>query len=257
MSDRLDATLVLRSLVSTRSKAQALIKEGKVLVNGQTILKTSFKCSEVDEILVNSEKIWVGRGAEKLKGAHEDFALSFENKVIGDMGASTGGFVEYVLNFGAQKVYAIDVGHDQLDSTLREDERVVNKEGINIKEGVHLEELCDLIVVDLSFISLTQVLAPMVACLKEGGEMITLVKPQFEVGRAALGKKGIAKDTQAIQESLLRIFDEMLGQGLKLKDARPCKVKGKTGNQEYFFYGIYDKDFTGIERKDLFKKLGI
>lgn len=234
---RLDQALVQRQLISTRSQAGQLIKEGAVSVNGSPIKKPSFQIREEDEIHIAKENLWVGRGAEKLAGAHADFSLDFKDKIVADMGASTGGFVEYSLYHGAKKVYAVDVGHDQLAQKLRDDSRVINREGTNIKNGVELEELCDLIVVDLSFISLTHVLEPIRACAKENGELVILVKPQFEVGRESLGKKGLVRDQSAVEEALEKIKETLQGLEMELLKVSPCRVKGnKSGNQEYFFY---------------------
>lgn len=248
MKERLDSLLVTKNLVKTRSQAQQLIKEGVVKVNGEVITKSSFKASVDDELLVEKEHQWVGRGADKLAGAFEDFNFSFEGKVVGDMGASTGGFVEFALLHGAKKVFAVDVGHDQLAEVLRQDPRVINKEGTNIKEGLSLEELCDLLVVDLSFISLTLVLEPMISTLKNGGEMVVLVKPQFEVGKSGLGKNGIVKDKKITLAALERIYDEFIKNNCKVVAVAPCRVIGKTGNQEYFFHCIYEGDGEGYSR---------
>lgn len=239
---RLDHALVTRELIQSRSQAQQLIKDGLVSVNGEVVLKPSFKIAKSDEIAIHKENLWVGRGAEKLAGAHQDFALSFTDKVVADMGASTGGFVEYALHFGAKKVFAVDVGHDQLAEKLKQDSRVVNLEGTNIKNGVTLSEPCDLVVVDLSFISLKLVLDPILSTLREGGEYAILVKPQFEVGQGALGKKGLVKDQHAVDEVLKEIENTLYEKGAPLLKKAPCRVKGnKSGNQEYFFYGKKEK----------------
>ncbi len=239
---RLDQALVEKGLVATRSQAQQLIKDGQIKVNGEVIQKASLKIKESDILVVSKDNLWVGRGAEKLAGAHEDFNLSFEDKVVGDMGASTGGFVEYSLFHGAKRVFAVDVGHDQLAPKLKEDPRVVNLEGTNIKEGLDLEEPCDLVVVDLSFISLKLVLDPILAVLKNGGEYLFLVKPQFEVGKEALGKKGLVKNSEAIDKVLIEIEKLLLEKEAPLLKKAPCRVKGnKAGNQEYFFYGKKEK----------------
>lgn len=252
--ERLDGQLVKIGLVSSRSQAQQLIKEGVVTVNGQVVSKASSKVGEGDEIAVNKDNLWVGRGAEKMAGAFEDFGFSFENKVVGDMGASTGGFVQFALYNGAKKVYAVDVGTDQLAKELIEDPRVINMEGTNIKDGLSLEEKCDLVVVDLSFISLNLVLKPIVSCLKEKGELVILVKPQFEVGREAIGKKGIVKDKSAVLHALEKTYDFLFELNSPVVKVAPCRIKGKTGNQEYFFYCIYDSSSPSYSR-DALKEL--
>ena len=240
MKERLDQILVTKALVSTRSQASQVIKDGQVSVNGEVITKPSFKCSAEDDIVIHKEHLYVGRGAEKMAGAYKDFNLSFEGKVVGDMGASTGGFTEFALLHGASRVYAVDVGHDQLAKKLCEDNRVINLEGTNIREGLPLDTmnpLCDIIVVDLSFISLNLVLAPMSEGLRSGGEFVILVKPQLEVGKEALGKNGIVRDQDAIEASLDEVKKSCQEVGLEVGQVSPCSIKGKTGNQEYFFYG--------------------
>lgn len=240
MKERLDQLLVSLGLVSSRSQAAALIKEGLVSVDGAVVLRPSVKCATDSEVKIHKEHIYVGRGAQKMEGAFKDFNLSFKGKVVGDMGASTGGFTEFALIHQAKKVYAVDVGHDQLARKLIEDERVFNLEGINIREGLPLEvfsPLCDIIVADLSFISLTYVIAPMAEVLVSGGEFVILVKPQFEVGKQSLGKNAIVKDTVAIDEALKKVKDVCLENGLHVEEVSPCAIKGKTGNQEYFYYG--------------------
>lgn len=249
--ERLDGQLVVLGLVSTRSQAQQLIKEGVIFVNGKQVTKASTKIGEQDQVEVKKETLWVGRGAEKMAGAFQDFGFSFKDKIVGDMGASTGGFVQFALHQGAKKVYAVDVGRDQLAPELRQDPRVINREGTNIKDGLSLEDLCDLIVVDLSFISLTLVLEPILSCLRSKGELVLLVKPQFEVGRESIGKKGLVKDEKAIFDSLERIFDFLLERGCPVLKVAPCKIKGKTGNQEYFFYCVYDELLKGYSRDSL------
>ncbi len=240
MKERLDQLLVKLELVSSRSQAAPLIKEGLVTVDGEVITKPSFKCDEEQEIKVLKEHLYVGRGALKMEGAFHDFELTFKDKIVGDMGASTGGFTEFALMHEARKVYAVDVGHDQLAAKLIQDKRVINLEGTNIRDGLSLEifnPLCDIIVVDLSFISLNYVLKPMSEVLRIGGEFVILVKPQFEVGKSSLGKNGIVKDTLAVEEALEKVKNECIESNLKVEKVCPCAIKGKTGNQEFFFYG--------------------
>lgn len=256
MTERLDSLLVKLKLAPTRSKAQDLIKKGKVQVDGEVIVKSATRFSEDQTFQVDTTELFVGRGAEKLKGAHKDFDIDFEEKVVGDMGASTGGFVEYALLYGAKKVFAVDVGHDQLAAKLREDSRVINLEGTNIKDGLHFEEKCDLIVIDLSFISLTLVLDSILSVLKNGGELVALIKPQFEVGKKGLGKNGIVKDQESILAALEKIFDHLSERDFVIRKASPCAIQGKTGNQEYFFYGVYDKNATPMQRETLAQLVG-
>lgn len=248
---RLDGCLVEHGLVSSRSQAQQLIKEGAVLVNGTAVTKSSFKVSHQDNVTLTKDKLWVGRGAEKMAGAFDDFNFSFEGRVVGDMGASTGGFVQFALHHGAKKVYAVDVGTNQLARELIEDKRVINLEGTNIKEGLTIDEKCDLVVVDLSFISLELVLRPIISCLRPKGDLVVLVKPQFEVGKQSIGKKGIVKDSAAVLTALEKVFGLLKSLGCPVIDVSPCRIKGKTGNQEYFFHCIYDETLSGYSQAAL------
>lgn len=240
MKERLDQLLVSLQLVSSRSQAALLIKDGLVSIDGMVVSRPSFKCGKEQKIEIHKEHLYVGRGAHKMEGAFRDFNLSFEGKIVGDMGASTGGFTEFALLHGAVKVYAVDVGHNQLATKLTTDSRVLNLEGMNIREGLSLETfnpLCDIIVVDLSFISLCYVIETMAQVLKTGGEFVILVKPQFEVGKAALGKNGIVSNSVATEEALDRVRAKCALHHLLVEELSPCAIKGKTGNQEYFFYG--------------------
>jgi 23S rRNA (cytidine1920-2'-O)/16S rRNA (cytidine1409-2'-O)-methyltransferase len=236
MSERIDKILVERELVTTRSQALQLIKEKVVFCNDKLVAKASFKVSEDDRLEVRKEHLFVGRGAHKIEGAHKEFSLNFKGLVIADVGASTGGFTEYVLKEEASKVYAIDVGHGQLSSKLCHDSRVINREGINIKESLEIDELCDMAIVDLSFISLRLVAKNIKNLIKKPGKYLFLVKPQFEVGKDFIGKNGIVSDLTKVQEVLneLRLFLNNLG--IEVKKEMICTIKGKTGNQEYFFY---------------------
>lgn len=238
MKKRLDQYLVELGLSETRSKATSLIKDGKVLLAGEIVKKGSIKISEEEaqQVTVSSHDVFVGRGAKKLLGAIENFQLNVEGLVCTDIGASTGGFTEVLLNHGAARVYAIDVGRDQLAKKLREDERVINFEGVNIRHGIELDEKTDFLVADLSYISLRLVLKEMLSLLKENGRGVILVKPQFEVGKSFVGKGGIVKDMDKVRETLNEIYDLFEEHGAFLKDLMKSTITGKTGNQEYLFY---------------------
>lgn len=242
---RIDKKLCELNLVASRSQAQQFIKEGTVFLNGTVVNKTSQLVEESDLIELKKDHQYVGRGAHKIEGAQADFSLNFKDKVIADVGASTGGFTEFALKEGAKCVYAIDVGKDQLAEKLRQHPQVINLEGINIRHGADLPEKVDLAVVDLSYISLKHCLIPIRALCKDAGEMVVLVKPQFEVGRENIGKKGLVKSDKVARESLKDLVSWCKDHGLGLVDARPCHITGKTGNQEYFFYfknaEVYDE----------------
>lgn len=240
-TQRADKKLVELGLCSTRSKAQQLIQQGAVFYNGKLLKKSSelidSGLEDTLELAANSPQ-FVGRGALKLQGAYEDFNLSFEQKKIADIGASTGGFTQFALKHGAQKVYAIDVGRDQLDPELLKDPRVINKEGVNIRYGVELPELVDLAVVDLSFISLRLCLERVRDLVRAKGELVVLFKPQFELGREALNSQGVVRSVELIDSGLKDLQSWCSSHGLHVKDTVPCQLRGKTGNQEYFLYLI-------------------
>jgi 23S rRNA (cytidine1920-2'-O)/16S rRNA (cytidine1409-2'-O)-methyltransferase len=232
METRLDKFMVEAGLVKTRSQSSMLIKQGDVSVNGKVILKSSHLVEEGVDIKISSGILYVSRGAHKLIAAINEFNLDFKDKVIADCGASTGGFTQVSLNNGASKVYAIDVGHDQLSPLLLDDEKVVNLEGINLKNEYSLPEKVDFCVADLSFISIKLVYPTMASMLKDGGKAVVLIKPQFEAGKKRLGKGGIVKDQyqEIIKDEVLRWFAE---NDHKVERVIDSPIKGKTGNREY------------------------
>lgn len=237
MSDeRVDKVLVAVQLAPTRSQALQLIQEKVVFYNNKLVTKPSTKILDKDLLEVRKDMIFVGRGAHKIEGAHQKFAFSFEHKVIADVGASTGGFTQYALLSGASKVFAIDVGHHQLSPLLRSDERVINMEGTNIRDLKSLPEPVDFAVVDLSFISLRLVSEQIVNLVKDGGEVLFLVKPQFEVGKEMVGKNGLVKSEEAIQKTLKEIESFFKSLKLDILGKMKCTIKGKTGNQEFLYY---------------------
>ena len=234
-SERIDKVMLERALVKTRSQARMLIKQGDVLCNESVVKKPGMLVAEDDSIEIKQRFLYVSRGALKLVKAIEEFELDFHGKVIADCGASTGGFTQVSLMNGASKVYALDVGHDQLDSVLLDDNRVVNKEGVNLKFEIDLPEKVDVCVADLSFISITKVFKNMRAILKPNGFSVILIKPQFEGGLSRIGKAGIVK-TEALNEIVNEVknwFDE---NGFLIEKICESPVKGKTGNIEYLAF---------------------
>ena len=201
---RLDALLVKRGLAASRQRAQELIEEGAVLVNGLVAKKSAMRVRTDQPILLKKEDYpWVGRGALKLLGALEPFGVTCTNDVCADFGSSTGGFTQVLLHHGAKKVYAIDVGRGQLDWKLRTDARVVVMEETNVRHLESLPEPIDLIVGDLSFISLKLILPTVATFLRPGGQAVLLIKPQFEVGRDARKRRQRSERerSQAIERS--------------------------------------------------------
>lgn len=235
MKDRVDKVLVEAGLTSTRSQALLLIEEGVVFYQNIQVKKASMQV-EKEGLEVRKDVQYVSRGAHKIEGALERFQVNPENLVVADVGASTGGFTDFVLKKGAKRVYCIDVGHDQLAQSLRENPQVENHEGVNIRNPYELKELVDLAVVDLSFISLKLVLKNIFALVKEGGQIIALVKPQFEVGPTGVDHNGIVKSEGHRLVMLSELKDWCREQGFKLQAQMESPILGKNGNKEYFFY---------------------
>ena len=232
MKDRADKILAEKGLVSSRSQAKSMIENGDVTVNGVVIRKAGEIIDSEAEIVINAAQ-FVGRGALKLEKALSEFKVSVTGKVFLDVGASTGGFTEVLLNNGAQKVYAIDVGHDQLAEKLRHDSRVVNMEGTNIRELTELPEPADGAVMDLSFISITKVLDNVKLLLKPSADLIALVKPQFEAGRERLPKDGVIKDKKVQEAVLDEVRDYAVKNGWIHHMTIDSPIEGKSGNREF------------------------
>ncbi len=232
MKDRADKILADKGLVKTRSQAKSLIENGDVSVNG-VILKKAGEIIDSEANIEIHSQIFVGRGALKLEKALQEFQLDPKSKIFLDVGASTGGFTEVLLNHGAIKVYAIDVGHDQLDQKLRDDSRVVNLEGTNIKDLDSLPDLADGAVMDLSFISITKVLGAVKNLLKPQADLIALVKPQFEAGRERLPKDGVIKDARVQAAVLKEVLDFALQNGWQHLKTIDSPIEGKSGNKEF------------------------
>lgn len=235
IKDRVDKMLVECKLTKTRSQALLLIEEGVVFYRGKQVLKASMIVEETG-LEVRKEIQYVSRGAHKIEGALSRFQVEVNQLVVADVGASTGGFTDYILHRGAQKVYCLDVGHDQLADSLKNDPRVKNYEGINIKHPFAIDEKVDLAVVDLSFISLKLVLKNIFDLVKENGKIIALVKPQFEVGPSGLDQNGIVKSEGHRLVMLHELKEWCKAQNFFIVDQCESPILGKNGNKEYFFY---------------------
>ena len=210
MKERLDVLLVNRGLAPSREKAKTMIMEGNVFVNNNREDKAGSTFPDDCNIEIHGKTLqYVSRGGLKLEKAMKHFGVSLEGKVCLDVGASTGGFTDCMLQNGAKKVYAVDVGYGQFAWKLRQDERVVCMEKTNIRYVTpnDIDDELDFASVDVSFISLTKVLGPARALLKDGGEMVCLIKPQFEAGREKVGKKGVVRDPAVHVEVVRKIFD--------------------------------------------------
>ena len=233
---RLDQLLVQRALAPSRERAQALILAGAVRVDGEVADRAAAPVSDASAITIASGPRFVSRGGDKLEGALDDFGIDVDGKVVLDVGSSTGGFTDSVLQRGARKVYAIDVGKGQLDWKLRTDARVVSREGVNAREGFDLPEPVDLVLADLSFISLRVALPPSFRHLREGGDVVALVKPQFEAGREAVGRGGIVRDAKARAASVVAVAEAFIAVGVGTVAISPSHLAGREGNREIFIH---------------------
>ena len=239
MKERLDVLLVKRNLAASREKAKAIIMTGNVFVNGQREDKagSTFKEDALIEVKGNPMK-YVSRGGYKLEKAIDLWQVPSQDKICMDVGSSTGGFTDCMLQNGAQKVYAIDVGTNQLAWKLRQDERVISMEKTNIRY-VTREDIADFIdffSVDVAFISLKKVLEPVKALLTQEGQGVCLVKPQFEAGREKVGKKGVVRDPRVHREVLEQIMQYVLSIGFEILELSFSPIKGPEGNIEYLLY---------------------
>ncbi|WP_163194726.1 TlyA family RNA methyltransferase [Clostridium thermarum] len=236
---RLDVVLVEKGIFSSREKAQAGIMAGDVYVNGIKVTKAGqvVKKNDVIEFRGN-EMPYVSRGGYKLEKAIREFNIDLKDKVCMDIGASTGGFTDCMLQNGASKVYSIDVGYGQFAWKLRIDPRVVCMERTNIRYVTpeDLGELCDMASIDVSFISLTKVLPAVKALLKEKGEVLALIKPQFEAGREKVGKKGVVRDRSTHKEVIEKIVNFSIKEGFSIINIEYSPIKGPEGNIEYLLY---------------------
>ncbi len=237
---RLDSYLAEKGFTKSRTKAAELISCGKVTVDGKVVTKPSFDIKENSslDVTVNDDSPFVGRGGIKLEGAIEAFGISAEGKICADIGASTGGFTDCLLSHGAARVYAVDSGHGQLEKKLADDSRVVNLEGCNARyldESV-ISEKCALAVCDLSFVSQTLVIPTLKKILSEGGELVTLVKPQFECGREALGKNGVVKDKKQHILALRKVVSCLRENGFAAVGLIKSPIKGGEGNMEFLIH---------------------
>lgn len=233
MKERIDKILEERRLVDTRSKAKTIIEKGLVEVNGKIITKAGEKVLKDSDIKILTDKIYVSRAAYKLIEAIKIFNPNIQGKVVADVGASTGGFTEVLLENGARKVYAIDVGHGQLHEILLNDVRVINQEGVNIKFPHELPEKVDFAVTDLSFISLRLVMDNIFHLIKEGGYLIALIKPQFEAGIERMGKDAVIRDEKIRDEVLQELLVWLNENNYSYETVIDSPIAGKDGNLEY------------------------
>jgi 23S rRNA (cytidine1920-2'-O)/16S rRNA (cytidine1409-2'-O)-methyltransferase len=240
MKVRLDKSIVDRGLAESRERAKALVLEGKVMVGGVPATKAGTMVAPDALIEMRGSDIpYVGRGGMKLESALDGFGLDPAGLIAMDVGASTGGFTDCLLQRGATKIYAVDVGYGQFDWKLRNDERVVLLERTNIRklEQGRIPEPVDMAVIDVSFISLKLVVPKVMEFLRSpGGIIVALVKPQFEAGRADVGKGGIVRDESIRLRALMGVIESVEGCGLSVKGRMESPIRGQKGNIEYLIY---------------------
>ena len=244
-SERVDKLLVERGLAPSRTRAQALVMAGVVLSGERRVEKPSETLAADAPLRVRGSEDpasrYVGRGGLKLEKALAEFRLDVGGLTCLDVGASTGGFTDCLLQHGARRVVAVDVGHNQIDYRLRTDARVEVREGVNARhlKPADFDERFDLVVMDVSFISATKILPALVALLKDGGRAVVLVKPQFEVGRGEVGKGGVVRDPAQHARVVAEVNASASALGLRVRGVTESPVKGADGNRE--FLALYEK----------------
>jgi 23S rRNA (cytidine1920-2'-O)/16S rRNA (cytidine1409-2'-O)-methyltransferase len=243
--ERLDLLLVEKGIITSRERAKACIMEGKVYVDGQKVDKAGEKVSISANVEYRGETLkYVSRGGLKLEKAMNVYNISLDGKVCMDIGASTGGFTDCMLQNGARRVFSVDVGYGQFAWKLRTDDRVVCMERTNIRY-VTLEDIgepLDFASIDVSFISLKKIMPATTNLLKENGEVVALIKPQFEAGREKVGKKGVVREISTHKEVVHDIIDFLIKQDLNILGVGFSPIKGPEGNREYLVYFTKDKN---------------
>ncbi|RLB77785.1 MAG: TlyA family rRNA (cytidine-2'-O)-methyltransferase [Deltaproteobacteria bacterium] len=239
MKERLDKLLVQRGLVPSRERARALILAGKVIVDDHRVDKAGVQVHVDSDLRLKGEDIpYVSRGGLKLEKALREFAVTVKDRIAIDVGASTGGFSDCLLQFGAKKVYAVDVGYGQLAWSLREDPRIVNLERSNIRhlQPSQIDDTPALAVIDASFISLAKVLPSTLKLLTETAEIIALIKPQFEVGKGQVGKGGVVKDRALHNQVVKQVCDLATDLNCQILGLTESPILGPKGNREFLIY---------------------
>lgn len=226
--------MVEQGLVASRAKAQALIMAGEVAVAGKPVVKAGTLVNAEETITVRKPSPFVGRGGIKLEYALDQFQIDVANSVVADIGASTGGFTDCLLQRGTSRVYAVDVGYGQLDYRLRRDARVVVMDRVNARYPLTLPEKIDMATIDVAFISVKKVIPSVAGLLKKGGHLLVLIKPQFEAKREEVGKGGVIKDPLVHARVLGRFIAWLGEQDFRLKGLVASPVLGASGNKEFF-----------------------
>lgn len=255
--ERIDQLLVRKGYFESRQKAKFAIENGAVFVNDKQVQKVSQKIEEESTIKVKIETLkYVSKGGLKLEKAIQVFDISLTNKICIDIGASTGGFTDCMIQNGANKVYAIDVGHGQLVDSLKRNEKVINMEGTNIKD-VKEKELqdVDFISVDVSFVSLLHILPKAYELLKPKGEFVGLIKPQFEAGSKHLNKQGVVKDKKIHEKVIRNVIILANNLNFKLLGIEYSPIKGAKGNIEYLIYLQKEEKKEGLNMDQIRKEI--
>lgn len=247
---RLDVAVFERGLTESRAKAQGLVMAGEVLVNGAVVDKPGARVTDSDIVTLKSRPRFVSRGGEKLAGALIDFQYHAAGLTCADVGASTGGFTDCLLQNGAARVYAIDVGYGLLDYSLREDPRVTVLERTNARYLESLGEPVDLVVVDASFISLRLLLPRIKTWLKPEADVIALIKPQFEAGKGDVGKGGVVRDPDIHSRVIHEVIDDARSHGFVLVDLTISPIKGPAGNVEFLAHLTWNRQIPPLPDLD-------
>ena len=258
VKERLDVLLVKRNLAESREKAKAYIMAGNVFVDGQREDKAGSSFEETVQIEVKGLAMkYVSRGGFKLEKAVNEFGVCLEGKTCMDVGSSTGGFTDCMLQNGAVKVFAIDVGTNQLAWKLRTDERVVSMEKTNIRYVTpeDIGQLVEFVSIDVAFISLSKVLGPVYELMAEGAEIVCLIKPQFEAGREKVGKKGVVRDRKVHEEVIVEVTTMAAGTGFELLHLDYSPIKGPEGNIEYLLYARKNEKEASEMREEALKTI--
>ncbi|MEF9959693.1 MAG: TlyA family RNA methyltransferase [Niameybacter sp.] len=256
--ERLDVLIANRGLAESRERAKAYIMAGVVYVNGQKEDKAGLKIDVTSNIEVRGKMRYVSRGGFKLEKAMAQFPITLNDKICMDVGASTGGFTDCMLQNGAVKVYAVDVGYGQLAWKLRADERVVCMEKTNMRYVTHTEipDEIEFSSIDVSFISLTKILLPVYNLLKDGAEVAALIKPQFEAGREQVEKHGVVKDSKVHKQVILKVWEYALSIGFSVHGLDFSPIKGPEGNIEYLIYLKKDAEAeSGLDKEVLSEQI--
>lgn len=244
---RLDEEVVARGLLETRSRARAFIMAGDVLVNGQKVVRAGQPVAVADDVRLVQARRFASRGGDKLDGALTAFGVDPSGLVAADFGASTGGFTDCLLQRGAARVYAVDVGYGQLDERIRRNERVIVMERTNARLLTGLPEPMDLIVIDVSFISLSLIFPVAANVLRGGGIVIPLIKPQFEAGRKAVGKNGVVRDPEVHRRVLAEAIVAARANGFAVRGLIASSLIGPAGNIEFLAHLVQSRSDEALD----------